>query len=37
MVLMALFDVPREFTKGGLVKGGLAIRHVFNLHIKNGT
>ena len=23
----------REFTKGGLVKGGLAIRHVFNLHI----
>ena len=27
----------REFTKGCLVKGGLAIRHVFNLHIKNGT
>ena len=27
----------REFTKGGLVKGGLAIRHVFNLRIKNGT
>ena len=27
----------REFTKGGLVKGGLAIRHVFNLHMKNGT
>ena len=21
---------PREFTKGSLVKGGLAIRHVFN-------
>ena len=29
--------VFREFTKGGLVKGGLAIRHVFNFHIKNGT
>ena len=27
----------REFTKGGLVKGGLASRHVFMLHIKNGT
>ena len=27
----------REFTKGGLVKGGLAIRHVFNLHINNGA
>ena len=27
----------REFTKGGLVKGGLAIRHVFNLHTENGT
>ena len=27
----------REITKGGLVKGGLAIRHVFNLLIKNGT
>ena len=25
----------REFTKGGLVKGGVAIRHVFNLHIKH--
>ena len=23
--------------KGGLVKGGLAMRHVFNLHVKNGT
>ena len=27
----------REFKKGGLVKAGLAIRHVFNLHINNGT
>ena len=27
----------REFTKGGLVKGGLAIGHVFNLHIQNRT
>ena len=27
----------REFTKGALVKGGLAIRCVFNLHIKHGT
>ena len=27
----------REFTKGGLVKGSLAIRHVFNLHMKNGA
>ena len=27
----------REFTKGGLVKGGFAIRHVFNLHVKHGT
>ena len=27
----------REFAKGGLVKGGLAIRHVFNFHIKNGA
>ena len=27
----------REFTKGGFVKGGLAIRHVFNVHITNGT
>ena len=27
----------REFTKGDLVKGGLAIRHVLNLRIKNGT
>ena len=26
-----------EFTKGDLVKGGLAIRHVFNLHIESGT
>ena len=26
---------PREFTKGGLVKGGFAIRHVFNLYMKN--
>ena len=25
----------REFTKGGLVKGGLAMRHVFNFHIQN--
>ena len=27
----------REFKKGGLVNGGLAIRYVFNWHIKNGT
>ena len=27
----------REFTKGGLAKGSLAIRHAFDLHIKNGT
>ena len=26
-----------EFTKGGLAKEGLAIRHVSNLHINNGT
>ena len=29
--------VPGEFTKGGLVKGGLAIRHVFNLHLTSGS
>ena len=28
-----MFSVTREFTMGGLVKGGLAIRHVFNFHI----
>jgi hypothetical protein len=27
----------REFTNAGLVKGGLAIWHVVNLHIENGT
>ena len=27
----------REFAKGGFVNGGLAIRYVFNLHIKHGT
>ena len=27
----------REFAKGGLVKGGLAIRHVFKMHMKNGA
>ena len=27
----------REFTKGGLVKGALAMRHVFKLHIQSGT
>ena len=27
----------REFTKGGLVNGGLAIRYVFNLHVSKGT
>ena len=29
--------IVREFTKGCLVKGGLAIRHIFDLHINNGT
>ena len=28
---------PREFTKGGFVNGGLAIRHVFSLHTKHET
>ena len=27
----------REFAKGGLVKEGSAIRHVFNFHVKHGT
>ena len=31
------WETNREFTKGGLVKGGLAIRYVFNLRITNGT
>ena len=26
-----------QITFGGLAKGGFAIRHIFNLHIKNGT
>ena len=30
-------SMPREFAKGGLVKGGLAIRHVFDFRIKNGA
>ena len=30
-------EVPREFTKGGLVKGGLAIRLSFDLRIESGT
>ena len=31
---------PQQFggsQRGGLVKGGSAIRHAFNLHIENGT
>ena len=27
----------REFTKGGIAKGGLAIRHAFNVNINNRT
>ena len=32
-----LSSMYREFTKGGVVKGGLAIRHVFDFRISNGT
>ena len=36
-ITIILIIISREFTKGGLVEGGLAIRHVFNLHVKSGT
>ena len=37
MMTIVIVIIIREFTKGGLVKGGFAIRHVFNFHIQNGT
>ena len=33
IIIRAIVQYYREFTKGVLVKGGLAIRQVFNLHI----
>ena len=37
MMIIIMIIIIREFTKGGLVKVGVAIRYVFKLHIKNIT
>ena len=37
IIIMTIVIYYSGVHKAGLVKGGLAIRHVFSLHIKNGT
>ena len=37
VAMSIIIYASREFTKGGLVKGGLAIRYVFNLRVEDIT